>query len=128
MSFLIAKYSKHNKHSCININHYFNDYGIILQGRTHIISSKFCYRVTGNKHITSLLLIISIVILHQICLFCSKLLQQKRSSCANNFTPMYCPRIQRFQNKAELDFFFLKSGERYLQFFFKCLIKYSICF
>lgn len=128
MSFLIAKYSKHNQHSCININHYFNNYGIILQGRTHIISSKFCYRVTGNKHITSLLLIISIVILHQICLFCSKLLQQKRSSCANNFTPMYCPRIQRFQNKAELDFFSLKSGERYLQFFFKCLIKYSICF
>lgn len=121
MSFLIAKYSKHNKHSCININHYFNDYGIILQGRTHIISSKFCYRVTGNKHITSLLLIISIVILHQICLFCSKLLQQKRSSCANNFTPIYCPRIQRFQNKAELHFFFPKIWRKVFTIFFQML-------
>lgn len=121
MSFLIAKYSKHNKHSCININHYFNDYGIILQGRTHIISSKFCYRVTGNKHITSLLLIISIVILHQICLFCSKLLKQKRSSCANNFTPIYCPRIQRFQNKAELDFFFPKIWRKVFTIFFQML-------
>lgn len=126
MSFLIAKYSKHNKHSCININHYFNDYGIILQGRTHIISSKLCYRVTGNKHITSLLLIISIVILHQICLFCSKLLQQKRSSCANNFTPIYCPRIQSFQNKAELDFFFPKIWRKVFTIFFK--IKYSSFF
>lgn len=74
--------------------------GITLQGKRHI--SKFCYRVTGNKHITSLLLIISIVILHQICLFCSKLLQQKCSSCANNFAEYEA-------YKQNLNLFFLKS-------------------
>lgn len=95
--------------------------GITLLGKRHTCISKFCYRVTGNKHITSLLLIISIVILHQICLFCSKLLQQKCSSCADNFTTII---LEYEDYKQNLNLFILKSGEKVFTCYFFFLIKY----